>query len=153
MSFGPQDTGWQWGLHHCVLCHGGSWTGIKILAFVSHQMITLRVKKVENEMSEWKEDRMKGSLNHCCALCDLKTVTHNVHSVPTISVLYMMERPAAGCCLTGLAPISCHGQRLIATFLPGSKALCAHTSSGSLWQRQGPYYIPRHKNPTSNTFL
>lgn len=36
-----------------------------------------------------------------------------------------------------------------------SKALCAHTSSGSLWQRQGLYYLPRHNAATwtSNTFL
>lgn len=120
-------------------------------------------------VSEWKDDRMKGLLNHGWALCvnvqtkgahrqclcDLKATTHNVHSVPIISLLYMAQRLTVGCCLTGLAPTSYHGQRLIATFLPGSKALCAHTSSGSLWQRQGLYYLSRHNAPTwtSNTFL
>lgn len=120
-------------------------------------------------VSEWKDDRMKGLPNHGCALCatvqtkgahrqclcDLKATTHNVHSVPIISVHYMAQRLTVECCLTGLAPTSCRGQRFIATFLPGSKALCAHTSSWSLWQRQGLYYLPRHNARiwTSNTFL
>lgn len=95
----------------------------------------------------------KGAHRQC--LCDLKTTTHNVYSVPIISLLCMVQRPAAGCCLSGLAPTSCHGQRLIATFLPGSKALCVHATSGSLGQRQGPQYLPCHNAPTwtSNTFL
>lgn len=86
------------------------------------------------EGEEWREwgwvnERMKGLLNHGCALCvnvqtkgahrqclcDLKGRTHNVCSVPIISILYMVQRLTVGCCLTGLAPTSCHGQRLIAT--------------------------------------
>lgn len=103
-------------------------------------MITLRLKNGVNEMSEWEDDRMKGLLNHGGALCvnpptkgahrhclcDLKATTQLIHSVPIISV----QRPAVRCCLTGLSPTSCHGQRFIATFLPGSKALCAHTLVG-----------------------
>lgn len=89
---------------------------------------------------------------HRKCLCDLKARPQNVHSLLITSVL---QSPATGCCSTGLAPAWCHGQCLIATFLPGSKALCTHTCSGSLRQGQGPYYLPRHNAPTwtSNTFL
>lgn len=66
----------------------------------------------------------KGPHRHC--LCDLTATTQLIHSVLFIPV----KRPAARYCLTGLSPTSCHGQCFIATFLPGSKALCAHTPVG-----------------------
>lgn len=103
-------------------------------------MIGWRAKNGESKISEWKDVWMKGVLNHGCALCvnaqsegahrqrlcDLKAKSTLSSNHPCS---YVGQRPAARCCLTGLAPTLCHGQHL-ATFLPGSKALCVHTSRG-----------------------
>lgn len=64
---------------------------------------------------------MKGLLNHGGAFVTLR-LRHTMYT----QFFTWRRGPQQGGDLTGLASTSCHGQRLIATFLPGSKALCAH---------------------------
>lgn len=113
-------------------------------------MNVLRLKNGANEKSEWKDDRMKGLLNHAClnpltkgahrhCLCDLKATTQLIHSVPIISA----QSPAAWAV--------CH------SYIPAwYQSFIWPYISGSLWRErdQDPYY-PCHNAPTwtSNTFL
>lgn len=94
-------------------------------------IIILGLMNGANEMIERKDDMMKWLLNRGCALCvtppNTAFVTLRQRTTSPLSS-NPLQRPVAGCCLTGFLPMFSLGHRFIETFLPGSKALCVHAS-------------------------
>lgn len=131
------------------------WIGIKNQAFVSHQM-------KESRIHDWKNDKMKGLLNHSHTL---RPMGPTFSAFVTLRQLYTMYKqfqsslfftleeqrwPSAGCSMTYLASAPNH--RLgVNMFCRPVKFYLPKRSRGH-FDRSYPHYPPCHNGPT-DTFL